>query len=123
MPSSTTVLITGCSLGGIGDHLARQFAKKGCTVFATARSLSKIEHLRELGCHIVQLDVTDEESLKACVGEVRRITTGGDTGEEGVIDILVNNAGLGTYLTYLMSDQRKHGFGVCIAVYSLISRV
>jgi NADP-dependent 3-hydroxy acid dehydrogenase YdfG len=56
--SKKTVLITGASAGGIGDTLAQKFHIRGLRVFATARSLEKIQHLKEMGmevgsrCHI-----------------------------------------------------------------------
>jgi NAD(P)-dependent dehydrogenase (short-subunit alcohol dehydrogenase family) len=50
--------------------------------------LSKIQHLKELGITVLQLDVTDEESLRKCVGVVVKEAGGG-------LDVLVNNAGIG----------------------------
>lgn len=86
MPKS--VLITGCSEGGIGSALALSYHTKGHQVFATARSLSKIEHLKERGIAVLVLDVTDITSIRSCVETVSS-TTGGK------LDILVNNAGIG----------------------------
>lgn len=83
-----SVLITGCSEGGIGDGLAQEFLKLGLRVFATARDLTKVEHLKALGCIIVKLDVCDDESVKTAAKRVAEKTGGG-------LDILVNNAGLG----------------------------
>jgi 1-acylglycerone phosphate reductase len=83
-----SVLITGCSKGGIGDALATTFHKKGLRVFATARSLSKVQHLKELGLDILPLDVTDEDSIKKAVESVKAATG-------GTLDILVNNSGGG----------------------------
>lgn len=83
-----TVLITGCSAGGIGDALAQSFHGKGHRVFATARDLSKIEHLKEMGMTILPLDVVStlsvNEALKAVI-----------VGTGGSLDILVNNSGIG----------------------------
>ena len=84
-----SVLITGCSEGGIGDALAQEFLRKGCKVFATARSLDTVQHLKELGCEVCKLDVTNLESVKSAVGFVEK-KTGGELG------VLVNNAGTGT---------------------------
>ena len=89
MPQKT-VLITGCSEGGIGDALAKEFHKKGVRVFATARNLTKVEHLKALGLDILPLDVTDEASIKAAVESVKAITG-------GTLDILVNNSGGGKF--------------------------
>lgn len=83
-----SVLITGSSEGGIGDALARTFHQKGLLVFATARNLTKVQHLKELGLEILPLDVTDEASIKQAVESV-----GAATG--GTLDILVNNSGGG----------------------------
>ncbi|KAK2889130.1 hypothetical protein Q8A67_014505 [Cirrhinus molitorella] len=88
------VLITGCS-SGIGLALAVRLAKdekNRFMVYATMRNLDKSEALAEAaGCtlgstlKIKQLDVCDENSIKACVDSLpmRRV------------DILISNAGLG----------------------------
>jgi NADP-dependent 3-hydroxy acid dehydrogenase YdfG len=81
---SKTVLITGCS-SGIGEATARRLAAGGWTVYATARRLEAIEHLKDAGCRTLALDVTDEESMRAAVEEVQRT--------EGGVGVLVNNAG------------------------------
>ncbi|KAB5527952.1 hypothetical protein GE09DRAFT_1149754 [Coniochaeta sp. 2T2.1] len=82
-----SILITGCSEGGIGDALAREFRARGLTVFATARNVSKMKALEPLGIHTLELDVTSEPSIAAAVGKVRAITG-------GQLDILFNNAGV-----------------------------
>jgi 1-acylglycerone phosphate reductase len=82
-----SVLITGCSKDGIGDALAQEFLSRGFRVFATARNLAKIQHLKESGCEVIALDVTDEESVSKAVGYV-----GEKTGD--ALHYLVNNAGM-----------------------------
>jgi NADP-dependent 3-hydroxy acid dehydrogenase YdfG len=81
---SKAVLITGCS-SGIGEATARRLAAAGWTVYATARRLESIEHLKDAGCRTLALDVTDEASMRAAVDEVQRA--------EGAVGVLVNNAG------------------------------
>ncbi|TGO83768.1 hypothetical protein BPOR_0595g00040 [Botrytis porri] len=81
-----TVLITGCSEGGIGDALAKTFHQQGLRVFATARNLAKIEHLKKLGLDTFSLDVTDSTSIKEAVNAVT-LKIGGK------LDFLVNNSG------------------------------
>jgi NADP-dependent 3-hydroxy acid dehydrogenase YdfG len=81
---SKAVLITGCS-SGIGEATARRLANGGWTVYATARRLEAIEHLKDAGCRTLALDVTDETSMRAAVDEVQRT--------EGAVGVLVNNAG------------------------------
>jgi NADP-dependent 3-hydroxy acid dehydrogenase YdfG len=81
---SKAVLITGCS-SGIGEATARRLAGHGWTVYASARRLESIEHLASAGCKLLQLDVTDEASMRAAVDTVER--------EHGAVGVLVNNAG------------------------------
>ncbi|KAJ2827554.1 hypothetical protein FBU31_003142 [Coemansia sp. 'formosensis'] len=82
------VLISGCSAGGIGHHLALEFAAHGCRVFAGVRTLSKAQTLVDNPrIEAVELDVTDDASVDAAVAHVLAATG-------GRIDLLVNNAGI-----------------------------
>lgn len=84
MDRSRAVLVTGCS-SGIGRATAERLAHGGWTVYATARRLDSIAALADAGCRLLELDVTDEETLRAAVAEVVRA--------EGAVGVLVNNAG------------------------------
>lgn len=79
--SKRTVLITGCSDGGLGAALSIAFHEAGLHVYATARNASKMAHLRSLGIETLTLDVLSESSIQACVSKLSGL------------DILVNNAG------------------------------
>ncbi|KAK6075940.1 oxidoreductase [Seiridium cupressi] len=92
-----TVLITGCSEGGIGFALAREFHRRGLRVLATARNLTKVQHLRDAGLEVIQLDVADQESVRRAVESVSRLTG-------GTLNILVNNAGGGYQMPLLDTD-------------------
>ncbi|KAJ2829557.1 hypothetical protein GGI24_002107 [Coemansia furcata] len=82
------VLITGCSAGGIGHHLALELAAHGCRVFAGVRTLSKAQTLADNPrIEAVELDVTSDESVEAALAHVLAATG-------GRIDVLVNNAGV-----------------------------
>jgi 1-acylglycerone phosphate reductase len=76
-----TVLITGCSDGGIGAALAIAFHEAGLHVYATARNPSKMEQLASLGIETLTLDVQSESSIATCVSKLSGL------------NILVNNAG------------------------------
>jgi NAD(P)-dependent dehydrogenase (short-subunit alcohol dehydrogenase family) len=82
--TSRAVLITGCS-SGIGWATAERLARGGWTVYATARDAEAIASLRECGCRLLPLDVTDEESMRSAVEAVERA--------EGAVGVLINNAG------------------------------
>ena len=82
MTASRTALITGCS-SGIGKATAERLARKGWTVYATARRPETLADLT--GCRHLALDVNDEVSMSSAVDAV--------LAEAGSIDALVNNAG------------------------------
>ncbi|KAK3719549.1 NADPH-dependent 1-acyl dihydroxyacetone phosphate reductase [Vermiconidia calcicola] len=82
-----SVLVTGCSPGGIGHALAREFKSQGLRVFATARKAASISDLAEFGIETCSLEVTDADSIAALKSEIASRTG-------GTLNILVNNAGL-----------------------------
>jgi NAD(P)-dependent dehydrogenase (short-subunit alcohol dehydrogenase family) len=98
---SKAVLVTGCSTG-IGRATAERLARRGWTVYATARRPETVAGLEQSGCRTLALDVTDEASMVAAVEEV--------VGREGAIGALVNNAGYsqsGAVETLGMDDLRR----------------
>lgn len=87
MAPSKTVLITGCSEGGIGFALAKEFQARGLHVFATARSPAKMAALEHLpNVTLLPLDVCSPASIAAAVAAVSAKTG-------GTLDFLVNNSG------------------------------
>jgi short-subunit dehydrogenase len=94
------VLITGCS-SGIGKALALEFSKNEFKVIATARKKEDILYLEEKGCHIEQLDVTNDDDQLRVVKNALKIFDN--------IDILINNAGYGLMApTIDLSEQEIH---------------
>ena len=81
-------LVTGAS-SGIGEAAVRALLADGFRVFAAARRLDRMAPLAALGARLLPLDLIEEASIVAAMGEVER--------EAGRIDVLVNNAGLGFY--------------------------
>ncbi|KAI1850728.1 hypothetical protein JX266_004010 [Neoarthrinium moseri] len=68
MSSTQTVLITGCSDGGIGSALALIFQQRGFHVFATARDVSKMSKLNCLSnVTLLTLDVVKSDHMKVVV--------------------------------------------------------
>ncbi|WP_354700443.1 FabG-like 3-oxoacyl-(acyl-carrier-protein) reductase [Paraconexibacter sp. AEG42_29] len=102
MPTpSAAVLITGCSTG-IGRATASHLARRGHTVYATARRLESLAGLEAEGCRLLALDVTDEDSMQAAVNHV--------VDAEGAVGVLVNNAGYsqsGALETVTPEDLRR----------------
>ncbi|KAE8349810.1 hypothetical protein BDV28DRAFT_140433 [Aspergillus coremiiformis] len=82
-----TVLITGCSPGGIGNALAREFHQQGLRVLATARDAGTLGDLAALSIETLSLVVDDPTSVQSCYVEVRKML------DDKGLDYLVNNAG------------------------------
>ena len=82
-----SVLITGCSKGGIGFALAESFQRRGFRVFASARTLSKMSPLEDLPMvTLLTIDVTSSSSIAAAVKAI-------ETETGGELHCLINNAG------------------------------
>jgi len=97
MPAKRTVLITGCSEGGLGDALAQAFHGRGLRVLATARNPAKMAHLAALGIETLPLDVLSADSIRESVTRVADLTGGS-------LDILINNAGGGYSMPVVDAD-------------------
>ncbi|KAJ5526736.1 hypothetical protein N7513_010895 [Penicillium frequentans] len=98
MSTKGSVLITGCSNGGIGSGLALAFQQRGYQVFATARNTEKMSDLKGLpGLNMLQLDVLKSEDIHTAVKAVAEKT--GST-----LSVLVNNAGSFHYMPLLDDD-------------------
>jgi NAD(P)-dependent dehydrogenase (short-subunit alcohol dehydrogenase family) len=77
------ILITGAS-SGFGRAIAKALAAKDSLVFGTART----PHAAAVdGVTTLPLDVTQDDSVQACIAEVMRAA--------GRIDAVINNAGIG----------------------------
>ncbi len=92
-------VVTG-STGGIGLATSLALARNGYRTYATMRNLAKRDSVQSvvdkqhLPIRVVQLDVTDENSIKSAIQSI--------LSETGRIDLLVNNAGYG--LTGALED-------------------
>jgi NAD(P)-dependent dehydrogenase (short-subunit alcohol dehydrogenase family) len=91
--SGRVALVTGAS-SGLGTQFAKTLAKAGCGVVLAGRRMERLKALRaEIeadggDAHVVALDVTDHDSIKAAVAHAET--------EMGTIDILINNSGVST---------------------------
>ena len=103
--SGRVALITGAS-GGLGAQFARTLAKAGAAVVLASRRVERLKELRaqisgEGGdAHVIELDVTDQASIKSAVAHAET--------EVGSIDILVNNSGVST--TQRLVDVSQENF-------------
>ena len=94
-------VVTGSS-SGIGLATSLALARNGYLTYATMRNLAKRDSIQStaekqhLSIRTVQLDVTDENSVKNAIQSI--------LSESGRIDLLVNNAGYG--LTGALEDIR-----------------
>ena len=81
-------LVTGAS-SGIGKMVAQELKVAGFQVYAAARRVDHMADLKTEGITPVSLDLTVDDSIRACVDEV--------LDSAGHIDVPVNNAGYGSY--------------------------
>jgi NAD(P)-dependent dehydrogenase (short-subunit alcohol dehydrogenase family) len=98
---SQCILITGCS-SGIGAALAREFHRRGHTVYATARRADSLAALANDGLRTLTLDVNDDASIAAALAVVQA--------QQGRLDMLVNNAGfsqVGAVMDLRREDLRR----------------
>ncbi|HEX7911648.1 MAG TPA: oxidoreductase [Paraburkholderia sp.] len=82
MSKSAVVVVTGVS-SGIGRATAEKFAKRGCRVFGTVRSIAKAAPIS--GVELIEMDVRNDASVQSGIQTV--------IDRAGRIEVLVNNAG------------------------------
>ena len=81
----TTTLITGANKG-LGFETARRLVAAGHTVYVGSRNIERGRRAAEqLGARAVQLDVTDDASVRAAAKAIEA---------DGGLDVLINNAGV-----------------------------
>ena len=107
--ANKTVIITGSS-SGFGLKAAKDFSDKGYQVFATMRNPNgknaavKGElQAHSQNIHIVDMDVTSDESVKTAIAGV--------LDKAGSVDILINNAGvmyLGITEAFSVAQAKKN---------------
>lgn len=78
------VLVTGAS-SGIGKSIAAHLHTLGYRVYGTSRSPKK--YAQDFPFPLLELDVTQSESITQFIGEINKKETG--------VDVLINNAGIG----------------------------
>jgi NAD(P)-dependent dehydrogenase (short-subunit alcohol dehydrogenase family) len=103
--SGRVALVTGAS-SGLGAQFARTLSRAGAAVVLASRRVEKLKELRaqieaEGGdAHVVALDVTSMDSIRAAVAHAET--------EMGAIDILINNSGVST--TQRLQDVAEADF-------------
>jgi len=103
--SGRVAFITGAS-SGLGAQFARTLSAAGAAVVLASRRVEKLKELRATidaeggDAHVIELDVTDHDSIKSAVAHAET--------EVGSIDILVNNSGVST--TQRMQDVSPDDF-------------
>jgi NAD(P)-dependent dehydrogenase (short-subunit alcohol dehydrogenase family) len=105
--SGRVAFVTGAS-SGLGAQFARVLSRAGAAVVLAARRTEKLKALRaqiegEGGdAHVIALDVTDLDSIKAAVAHAET--------EVGSIDILVNNSGVSVTRRIQEVDEQEFDY-------------
>ncbi|WP_081415526.1 oxidoreductase [Aquimarina latercula] len=86
--SKKIILITGTA-SGMGKATAEKLIAEGHTVYGGDVQYEKNKFLDGIGGHSLDMDVTNDEEVKAGVAKI--------IAEQGRIDILINNAGYGLF--------------------------
>ncbi len=111
-----TAFVTGAS-SGMGKEIAKKLLADGLTVYAAARRVEKMKDLKELGIHVIRMDITKEEDVVNAVTTVEK--------NHGGIDVLVNNAGFGSYGTVedTSIDDARYQFEVNLFGLARLTRL
>ena len=82
-------IVTGAS-SGIGEEIAREFARRGYRLVLVARRADRLRDLAELAgrAHVLPVDLSNRDERATLFDQVAALGV--------VADILVNNAGLTT---------------------------
>lgn len=83
-----SILITGCSYGGIGYVCAKTLYEMGFLVVATARKKEDVLLLKQEGLNAYVMDIRDQKSIKKALKKTLKLTNNS-------LDALFNNAGYG----------------------------
>ncbi|KAA0179533.1 SDR family oxidoreductase [Cupriavidus cauae] len=98
-------MVTGAS-SGLGMRFAQVLSAAGAKVVLASRRAERLKELRAAieadggSAHVVRLDVTDPDSIRAAVAHAET--------EAGAIDIVVNNSGVST--TQRLTDVTAEDF-------------
>src|ERR1700752_674617 len=94
------VVVTGAS-SGIGEQIAREFARRGYRLVLVARRADRLRDLaEELGwlAHVLPVDLSNRDERANLPGQVAALGV--------VADVLINNAGLATLGSGAGSDPQ-----------------
>ncbi len=83
-----SILITGCSHGGIGYETAKYLKALGHDVFASVRRQEDVDRLQSEGFDAYLMDVRNEKEVEITLASILKKTN-------NTLDVLFNNAGFG----------------------------
>lgn len=132
-----SILITGCS-SGIGYMAATQLHQRGYRVIASCRQSNDVQRLQDEGLTCIQLDLSDEASIRHGVDQALQLTdnkldalfNNGAYGQPGALEDLsteglrtqfeTNFFGWHTLTTLLLPHFRRQGHGRIVQNSSIL---